>query len=63
MPKEERHVSTMLVNISDALHAEIMERIERFREDIFKRVEADESPAKRIQQLTVAYVPRSRGRS
>ena len=63
VPKEERHVSTMLVNISDALHAEIMERIERFREEIFKRVEADESPAKRIQQLTVAYVPRSRGRS
>jgi hypothetical protein len=53
----------MLVNISDALYAEILERIEIFREEIFKRVEADESPAKRVQQLTVAYVPRSRGRS
>ncbi len=61
VPKEERHVSTMIVNISDALHAEILERVERFREEIFKRVEADQGP-RRIQQLTIAYVPRSRGK-
>ena len=63
IPKEERHVSTMLVNISDALHEEILERIERFRDELFKRVEEDAGSAKRIQQLPVAYVPRSRGRS
>jgi uncharacterized protein (TIGR02147 family) len=60
IPKEERHVSTMVVNISDTLHAEILERIERFREEIFRRVEEDKSGPRRIQQLTVAYVPRSR---
>lgn len=59
VPREERHVSTMIVNISDELHAEILERIDRFREEIFKRVENDAGP-RRIQQLTVAYVPRSR---
>ncbi len=60
VPKEERHVSTMIVNISDALHAEILDRVERFREEIFAMVERDASPARRIQQLTLAYVPRSR---
>jgi uncharacterized protein (TIGR02147 family) len=60
VPKEERHVSTMVVNISDKLHAEILESIERFREDIFRRVEEDAEGPRRIQQLTVAYVPRSR---
>lgn len=63
VPKEQRHVSTMLVNISDELHAELLERIERFREEIFKRVEEDKGNARRVQQLTVAYVPRSRRKS
>jgi uncharacterized protein (TIGR02147 family) len=60
VPKENRHISTMIVNISEALHAEILERIERFREEIFKRVEDDASGPRTIQQLTMAYVPRSR---
>lgn len=60
LPKEERSVSTMIVNISDEVHAEILERIERFREEIFRLVEEDRGGARRIQQLTVAYVPRSR---
>jgi uncharacterized protein (TIGR02147 family) len=59
IPKEQRHVSTMIVNISDELHAEILERIERFREEIFQRVENDAKSPRRIQQLTLAYVPRS----
>jgi uncharacterized protein (TIGR02147 family) len=61
LPREKRHVSTMILNISDTLHAELQEMIEKFREDVFRRVEADSEP-KRIQQLTVAYVPRSRVR-
>jgi uncharacterized protein (TIGR02147 family) len=60
IPKEERHVSTMIVNISDGLHAEIQEMIERFRDEVFKKVENDATEARRIQQLTIAYVPRSR---
>lgn len=59
VPKEERHVSTMIVNISDELHEEIRERVERFREEIFRRVEEDAGAPRRIQQLTLAYVPRS----
>jgi uncharacterized protein (TIGR02147 family) len=59
VPKEQRHVSTMVVNISDGLHAEILEMIERFREEVFKKVESDTAEPRRIQQLTVAYVPRS----
>jgi uncharacterized protein (TIGR02147 family) len=60
VPKDERHVSTMIVNISDSLHAELLERVERFREEIFRRVEEDTGEPGRIQQLTIAYVPRSR---
>jgi hypothetical protein len=51
----------MIVNISDALHAELQEMIEKFREEVFKKVEADTGP-RRIQQLTLAYVPRSRAK-
>ncbi len=58
-PPEERHVSTMIVNISDEMYEEIRERVERFREEIFRRVEEDAGAPRRIQQLTLAYVPRS----
>jgi uncharacterized protein (TIGR02147 family) len=61
LPREKRHVSTMIVNISDVLHAELQEMIEKFREEVFKKVEADTGP-RRIQQLTLAYVPRSRAK-
>jgi uncharacterized protein (TIGR02147 family) len=61
LPREKRHVSTMILNISDSLHAEIQDMIEKFREDVFRKVEADSGP-RRIQQLTLAYVPRSRVR-
>lgn len=60
VPKEQRHVSTMIVNISDALHAEIQDMIERFREEVFRKVENDAAGARHIRQLTIAYVPRSR---
>jgi uncharacterized protein (TIGR02147 family) len=59
LPREKRHVSTMVVNISEALSKEINEMIEKFREEVFKKVEGDKGP-QRIMQLTVAYVPKSR---
>ena len=59
VPREDRHVSTMIVNISDEMHAELQERVEAFREEIFRRVEADTGAPRRIRQLTLAYVPRS----
>jgi hypothetical protein len=49
----------MIVNISDEMHAEIQERVESFREEIFRRVEEDRAAPRRIRQLTLAYVPRS----
>jgi uncharacterized protein (TIGR02147 family) len=59
LPKEKRHVSTMVLNISDALSKEINEMVEKFREEVFRKVEADRGP-QRIMQLSVAYVPKSR---
>ncbi len=59
LPREKRHVSTMILNISDKLYIELQEMIEKFREEIFQKVEADTDPD-RIQQFTLAYVPRSR---
>ena len=61
LPREKRHVSTMVLNISDSLHSEIQEMIEKFRDEVFRKVEADVGP-KQIQQLTLAYVPRSKVR-
>ena len=59
LPREKRHVSTMILNISEKLHAELTEMIEKFREEVFRKVEEDTEPD-RIQQFTMAYVPRSR---
>jgi uncharacterized protein (TIGR02147 family) len=59
LPREKRHVSTMILNISDALAREIAEMIERFREEVFKKVEADAKP-QRIVQLSLAYIPKSK---
>ena len=59
VPKEKRHVSTMVLNISEALSREINEMVEKFREEVFRKVEADRNP-QRIMQLSVAYVPKSR---
>jgi uncharacterized protein (TIGR02147 family) len=59
LPREKRHVSTMILNISDALAREIAEMIERFREEVFRKVEADAKP-QRIVQLSLAYIPKSK---
>ena len=61
LPPEKRHVSTMILNISEKLHLELMEMMERFREEVFRKVENDRGP-QRIQQFTLAYVPRSKVR-
>lgn len=59
LPREKRHVSTMILNISDGLSKELNEMIEKFREEVFKKVEADRKP-ERIVQLSIAYIPKSR---
>ena len=59
LPKEKRHVSTMVLNISESLSKEINDMVEKFREEVFRKVESDRNP-QRIMQLSVAYVPKSR---
>lgn len=59
LPKEKRHVSTMILNISETLSKEINDMVDRFREEVFKKVEADRNP-QRVMQLSLAYVPKSR---
>ncbi len=59
LPKEKRHVSTMILNISESLHEELRDMLERFREDVFKKVEADKDP-QRIVQLSLVMVPKSK---
>jgi hypothetical protein len=49
----------MILNISDALAQEINGMVEKFREEVFRKVEADRRP-QRIMQLSLAYVPKSR---
>ena len=51
----------MILNISEGLSREITEMIDRFREEVFKKVEADAKP-ERIVQLSIAYIPKSRGK-
>jgi uncharacterized protein (TIGR02147 family) len=61
LPKDKRHVSTMVLNISEELGMEIDGMIEAFRDAVFKKVESDSRPRK-IVQLTIAYIPKSRTR-
>ncbi len=59
LPKEKRHVSTMILNISESLHEELREMLERFRDEVFQKVEADTHP-QRIVQLSLVMVPKSK---
>ena len=55
---EQRHISTLLLNISEDAHRLISKKIEQFREEVFEIVKSDSS-AQRIMQLSVQFFPKS----
>ncbi len=57
---ENRHMSTMLVSLSGACAREIATRIEKFREEIWRLVQEDQTDQTAVMQLNIQYFPRSR---
>ncbi len=61
-PTEERHVSTLLLMVSEATRKAIREKIENFRGEILKMVEKDAGTASGIMQLSLQYFPKTKKR-
>lgn len=57
-PKEERHISSGLLTISEKTYTEIQKRIEKFREEIFNLAKQEENPD-RVMQFNIQYFPRT----
>lgn len=57
----ERHVSTLLLMVSDETRERIRERVEAFRKEILEMVAADKAP-RSVMQLSLQYFPKSRRR-
>jgi len=60
-PKEERHISSGLLTVSDGNYREIMTRIERFREEIFELAKSENKPD-RVMQFNIQYFPRTKAK-
>jgi uncharacterized protein (TIGR02147 family) len=58
LPKEERHISSSLLTVSQKTRQEIQKRIEAFREDIFKLAKQDENPEV-VLQFSIQCLPRT----
>lgn len=58
-PPDRRHVSTILLTVSEETQRQVRQRIEAFREDVFRLLREDKSPD-RVMQLSVQFFPRSR---
>jgi len=61
-PAARRHVSTILLTVSQETQEKVRKRIESFREEIFRLLREDRSPD-RVMQLSLQFFPRSRQRS
>ena len=61
-PKDERHVSTLLLTVSGAARKKITDKIEKCREEILSILAKDANPDQ-VMQYTIAYFPRSKRRT
>ncbi len=58
LPKEERHISSSLLTVSQGTRLEIQQRIEKFREEIFALAKRDEKPEV-VLQFSLQFLPRT----
>ncbi len=61
-PVEERHVSTLLLMVSETTRKLVKDKIESFRQDILKLVDKDKGSASGIMQLSLQYFPKTKKR-
>lgn len=60
LPSDRRHVSTMLLSISPETAKKIAEKIEEFRDEIWRLVQNEPNNPSCIMQLNLQYLPRSK---
>lgn len=60
LPSDKRHMSTMLLSTSPATCKAIAEKIEQFRQEIWKMIQDDASEPSCVMQLNMQYFPRSK---
>jgi len=59
IPPEQRHVSTVILSLSKDARQQILDKLERFRSEVFEIVEKD-SNADSVMQLSLVYYPKSK---
>jgi uncharacterized protein (TIGR02147 family) len=59
----ERHVSTILLSVSDDTEMKVREAIEKFREEIFRIIKSETKPLDKLMQLNVQFFPQSKHRN
>ncbi|HLP41051.1 MAG TPA: TIGR02147 family protein [Fibrobacteria bacterium] len=57
---EDRHVSTMMLMVSEPTRKALREKIERFRKEVLEMVDRDAEPASGIMQLSLQYFPKTK---
>ena len=60
LPSEKRHMSTMLLSTTPAACRKIADKIEQFRQEVWKIVRDEPNDPSCIMQLNLQYFPRSR---
>ncbi len=61
-PPEERHVSTLLLSVSDGTRKRLLGEIERFRREVLDIVAADTGGPSSLMQLSMQYFPKTKPR-
>ena len=59
---EERHVSTLLLMVSEETRKALRDKVEAFRREVLDMVEKDKGEASGIQQLSIQLFPKTRKR-
>ncbi len=62
MPADERHISSMLMSVSENLREEINKKIEEFRNEIWEMVKNDSHNPDCIMLLNTQFLPKSKKR-
>ena len=61
-PIDERHISSMLLSVSDKVRGEIHEKIEAFRNEIWDMVRKDSQDPDSVMLLNMQFIPKSKKR-
>lgn len=59
---DERHVSTLMLMVSEKTRKELRDKIEKFRREILETVEKDAEAPSGIMQLSIQYFPKTKRR-